>query len=359
MDAYITKLLAESATKIDNLLPTFLKSAFLPIYKEVISSKEINQQELQQLQKDFKEFATLMAKSNMEALIDALNNVMREFNEKLTEQFGENFKELNMAVGQLLTWQEGYKVYITETEKHLSEVLSRFDSAQTSLEVVSNNAESLVNAGNLLSDSSQILNTEHKQLLENLEVMSTFKENISELPSNLKQVVSQLAILPEKVGEGHEKLMQSMGQTYESTSTAMQGHHEDLMQNIGQIYEKTNALMQNQHKDLVENMAQTYDNTSIAMQEHHEDLIKTSDTSIKKVETIFTESASKLEIITDQLSGNFSQEVQNNINNTINFVKNVEIALQEQLANILKDYGEKVTTISEKLIEQQAKSFKK
>ena len=41
----------------------------------------------------FKEFATQMADNNTKALIEALESVMRDFNAKINEQFGDNFKQ--------------------------------------------------------------------------------------------------------------------------------------------------------------------------------------------------------------------------------------------------------------------------
>jgi hypothetical protein len=35
-----------------------------------------------------------------------VKDVIREFNEKRSERFGENFKQLNEAIGQVLVWQE-------------------------------------------------------------------------------------------------------------------------------------------------------------------------------------------------------------------------------------------------------------
>ncbi|WP_027021648.1 MotA/TolQ/ExbB proton channel family protein [Conchiformibius steedae] len=50
-----------------------------------------------------------LAKSATETIIKALKDVISDFNQNLTEQFGENFKELNQAVFKLVEWQENYK----------------------------------------------------------------------------------------------------------------------------------------------------------------------------------------------------------------------------------------------------------
>lgn len=44
------------------------------------------------------DFADMMSRSATEQVINALKDVIVDFNEKLTEQFGDNFKELNAAV---------------------------------------------------------------------------------------------------------------------------------------------------------------------------------------------------------------------------------------------------------------------
>jgi hypothetical protein len=51
-----------------------------------------------------------LSKMGSQALVEALRDVIRDFNAKITEQFGDNFKALNEAVGKLLIWQERYRV---------------------------------------------------------------------------------------------------------------------------------------------------------------------------------------------------------------------------------------------------------
>jgi len=55
-----------------------------------------------------------MADNNSKALIEALKEVIRDFNAKINEQFGDNFKQLNSAVERILVWQEAYRQQMTE-----------------------------------------------------------------------------------------------------------------------------------------------------------------------------------------------------------------------------------------------------
>jgi len=90
--------------------------------------------------KEFRDFAKNMAENNSKSLIDALTQVMRDFNTKINEQFGENFKQLNEAVSKILVWQENYKEQIelmiqqfeksvegvSKTEKSISNIQTEF-----------------------------------------------------------------------------------------------------------------------------------------------------------------------------------------------------------------------------------------
>jgi hypothetical protein len=63
---------------------------------------------LELLNHSFERFAERMVEANSRALIDALAEVIGSFNTKLNEQFGQNFRELNLAVGKLVVWQKQY-----------------------------------------------------------------------------------------------------------------------------------------------------------------------------------------------------------------------------------------------------------
>ena len=81
--------------------------------------------------KQFKAFSEHISKAFSEAIIEELKAVIREFNQKISEQFGENFKQLNKAVGKLVEWQNNYKEQMLELKKSL-------DNSLLSVEKVSN-----------------------------------------------------------------------------------------------------------------------------------------------------------------------------------------------------------------------------
>ncbi len=58
------------------------------------------------LWKELASFADMLSKSATEEIVNALRKVIEDFNAKITEQFGDNFKALDASVQKLVTWQD-------------------------------------------------------------------------------------------------------------------------------------------------------------------------------------------------------------------------------------------------------------
>ena len=88
------------------------------------------------LTSEFRQFAETMAEDNSKALIEALEQVIRDLNTQLSEQFGENFKQLNEAVGALLSWQDQYKDHVEKLTDQFQRSLDGIESETRSVSVL-------------------------------------------------------------------------------------------------------------------------------------------------------------------------------------------------------------------------------
>ena len=88
---------------------------------------------------EFRQFAETMAEDNSKALIEALEQVIRDLNTHiylLNEQFGENLKQLNEAVGALLSWQDQHKDHVEKLTDQFQRSLDGIESETRSLSVL-------------------------------------------------------------------------------------------------------------------------------------------------------------------------------------------------------------------------------
>lgn len=80
------------------------------------------------MRKSLDDFAEKVSELGSKALIEALQKVISDFNNQLNEQFGDNFKQLNLAVEKLVLWQKQYKEELDQlqsVQKQSSEDLAK------------------------------------------------------------------------------------------------------------------------------------------------------------------------------------------------------------------------------------------
>lgn len=138
-----------------------------------------------ELVREFRGFASTMAENNQKALIEALSAVIKDFNDKLTEQFGENFKELNSAVSKLVLWQENYKNHIESSEsllENISQTLSKQSEDYRLLATSTND---------FIASSKEILSVV-KNIKEQRELLSTNASSLANVLENLKENLPEI-----------------------------------------------------------------------------------------------------------------------------------------------------------------------
>lgn len=101
---------------------------------------------------EFREFAKTLAENNIKAFIEALNDAIKDFNTKITEQFGENFKQLNIAVGRLLDWQINYKSTLERVTENLDMTFEGIDAAKNSLAQIEKSSAAVADTAAAIQD---------------------------------------------------------------------------------------------------------------------------------------------------------------------------------------------------------------
>ena len=108
-------------------------------------------------------------KEKKSEILGALELVVKDFNNNLTEQFGDNFKQLNEAVKNMIVWQENYKSQIQHNEQSLNNILGELKQVSILKQNEEKNIQKLIDN---LSGASQ-------KVRESLEITTDIvKENM-------------------------------------------------------------------------------------------------------------------------------------------------------------------------------------
>ena len=109
------------------------------VLTDIRDGQNTTREGFENLTSEFRQFAETMAEDNSKALIEALEQVIRDLNTHiylLNEQFGENLKQLNEAVGALLSWQDQHKDHVEKLTDQLQRSLDGIESETRSVSVL-------------------------------------------------------------------------------------------------------------------------------------------------------------------------------------------------------------------------------
>lgn len=142
--------------------------------------------ELRTLRSAFDTFSQKMAEDGSKALIEALKEVINDFNTQINEQFGDNFKQLNASVEKLVIWQQQYKDELDTLQ--ILQKSSADDLRDASLGLASfiGQASSFAQTAEALEDTLKGLAQQHREIDHS-------QRSMSEVLSQMKEVTPQFS----------------------------------------------------------------------------------------------------------------------------------------------------------------------
>ena len=156
---------------------------------------------------EFKNFSSHMIENNQKVFIEALREVIKDFNEKITEQFGENFKALNAAVEKLVLWQQQYKDELDQLKETQSQVAKYLSNSADNLVKIVSSSTSFVDSANALKEQVDLLSNNREVLIAQQNSLESVLNNMSQITPTfevkttemLKQIEDGMKIVPDSI----------------------------------------------------------------------------------------------------------------------------------------------------------------
>ena len=173
-----------------------------------------------------------IAESGSKALVQALEEVVRDFNTALGEQFGANFARLHEAVTALITWQERYRLQIEDGQAALAVASAR-------LQQIANRTEKLVDEAQAFADAAEDLAEVIAALRE---VLPVLVENTATLRGILQDASSTLPGLRGDWNAMAQAMASSMSEASRALSEAGRNAARDLEAANGELAKSATEL---------------------------------------------------------------------------------------------------------------------
>lgn len=274
------------------------------------------------LLKEFRQFSTHMTENTNKAIVEALERVIRDFNERITAQFGDNFKQLNEAVGKLLEWQEKYRTYLETTEQRIEIASTALESSGKTMEAVSEHSAAIPAAIALLTPPLIALNEQSRTLATHLEAVGGLRDRALEafpvIESNIVKLTGDLG--------GHvDKAILTTNETLERQQVAT----ETLTTSFSKLSEQSDRAHEAFTAEFSKTLAKMSEESATAFAGHSA-LIERS---LKEVEQNVTEAWKKTEQSIDRRMEQLDEE------------------MQKELERCLASMGSKLASLSGKFVE--------
>ncbi|MCL6416541.1 hypothetical protein MIB92_12850 [Aestuariirhabdus sp. Z084] len=208
-----------------------------------------NQKQLTTLNQQLGEYQQQMVDANTQALVGALETVMHDFNTRINEQYGENFRHLNEAVGEMLRWQQAY-------QKQLDTLILQQQKTGDIMQEATRSHERVVEQTKVFSTVSEAL----EGMLAGLETQS----------KGLEGYLSALSSLVSNAGEGLPQLEDRFevltGQLYKAITTNSE-QTQRLLENSSEQFAKAQEALNQQVTQMLAQNEQQVERLDRSMEE--------------------------------------------------------------------------------------------
>ncbi|WP_297816375.1 hypothetical protein [uncultured Paraglaciecola sp.] len=223
------------------------------------------------------DFADTLSKSATETVIEALKQVITDFNNNLTEQFGENFKQLNESVKELVIWQENYKVQIADMTEQYKLGVSSIAATETSVTAISHEAKVIPET---MTNLKQVMEVNQHQLAELERHLEAFKdmrdkavEAVPEIRTQIQETVDTISNSVALANKHYEALLTE-------SDTHIQKTAETISESVALANKHYEALL-TESDTHIQKTADTISESVALANKHYETLLTESDTYIK------------------------------------------------------------------------------
>nr|WP_218583891.1 hypothetical protein [Pseudomonas akapageensis] len=274
--------------------------------------------------KEFKEalfiqlaqFSEMLSRSATEVVIDALRQVIQDFNRHLVEQFGDNFKALNESVVKMIDWQELYKSHVETLEGRIELAVQELQRTATANEAISRALAASEESIGSIETHCQSIPVAIGQLEP---VLSSNQRQIQNLHQHLEAFVAMRDQATRAVPELQQHMEMLSQQLSEKMGTVMSTMHEGALE-FGRSVERTNTALTDASHVISSQTEQISLNMKDATEEFGSSVRETLETMLRNSQSLEQQMGQAVEQITRSLADEFrrvTEQMQGSLSSAI------------------------------------------
>ena len=337
---------------------------------------------------ELQNFSDVLSKSATEAVIDALKQVISDFNQNLTEQFGENFQQLNEACKELVLWQDQYKVQLADMTTQYAYGVEAIGITATAVAKISENTSVIPEHMEKLSEVTEVNQHQLAELERHLEAFKEVRDKAVEALPEIREKIDQtlegvrsaatdmaagIAESSDTMGNaiisGAQEFIDNTGKvngSIQATADAMRVHNEEAMTHYTDLEEGMNANYRELSKHMQEEAGKITDQYVDAGKQITQNVSQNKDAFDSGLETMRDQLNASLEGMaarqTDEANKIFtglSSRVEEAVSKTgaavEGQIKMLEEAQERELKKVMSEMGSALATVTQRFTEDYSK----
>ncbi len=193
-------------------------------------------------------FSEMLSKSATEQVIQALKEVIVDFNQNLTEQFGDNFKKLDDSVRRLVEWQEGYRRQLEQLHKLYDDSVRQITAIEGSVRIIAQRTQVIPDTLEALTEIVRMAGREIEELERHLAAFAELRdravEAVPQTQAHVEAMTQDIAAAVRLAGENFIELQNDVGEQQEKS--------RQLLEHLGQASQKIQNEVEVLHDHVAE-----------------------------------------------------------------------------------------------------------
>ena len=293
-------------------------------------------------------------------LIEALREVIRDFNKNLTEQFGENFKQLNEAVGKTVEWQEQYRQQMDELAKEFRMAAESVEQSRIALASVAQSLMTIEDQSESLVSIAEKLDPILHTLNDQLEAFSALRQKAHEAFPLIEDRLNDLTIgfsdtVKTAIADSHASMetqraaLETQTDWLQRTTRETNQHVIELTSHFSDTVKTSVDASQDSMRQQREALTNQLQQLQTAMVTSNQQIHQTINNIRDRLDDVFERSADHIAQVTTNFTQKLTHELGNIVERNREDIENHINALHSDLrkeVNMLNESLEKELTTS-------------
>ncbi len=291
------------------------------------------------------QFAEMLSDAATKQVIEALENVIKDFNQNLTEQFGENFKALDASVQKLVVWQENYREQLEEMQKQYAQGVEAISETSTMVTQISEKTQAIPETMTALQ---QIVTVNQNQIQELERHLEAFEELRDKAVSAVPQIQQQLDDTVAAFGDAGRQLADGLQKSAESVEKAIIAGAEEFNDRVHRVNENLTGTSDTLAKS-AEMIREQMDDAVSDLNNAIRDMVSRVGDEAEKINKQLQEAASHLE--------NDIRNMQSHLEKVIEDVFASQREAAQKALHALEEELKKTVGMTEEMVNEQLKAI--